>query len=48
MHVKKLKMRALDNVLRENNIKNVDLIKMDVQGAELLVLKGAPKTVKNA
>lgn len=31
----------------ENNIKNIDFIHMDVQGAELLVLKGAENFIDN-
>lgn len=49
-HTKKktitVKARKLDNVLKDEEIKKVDLIKIDVEGAELLVLKGAEKTLK--
>lgn len=38
---------TLDNWCNLNNIKNVDLIWMDVQGAELRVLNGAKQTLKN-
>lgn len=38
--------RKLDNVLKDEGIDKVDIIKIDVQGADLLVLKGAEKTLK--
>jgi len=37
----------LDNVLRRRGISNVDFIKMDVEGAELSVLKGAAHLLRN-
>lgn len=36
---------SLDSVLRENSIERVDVIKMDVQGAEELVLRGASRVL---
>jgi FkbM family methyltransferase len=39
---------TLDQVLRKAHIDRVDLIKMDVQGAEELVLRGARNTVTSA
>jgi FkbM family methyltransferase len=44
--VKKMKSRTLDNLLAQKSIQEVDLLKMDVQGAELVVLDGAKKTLK--
>jgi FkbM family methyltransferase len=41
-----VRTRTLDNVLREASIKNIDLMKIDVEGADLLVLKGAQHTLK--
>uniref|UniRef100_A0A7S0RJF6 Methyltransferase FkbM domain-containing protein n=1 Tax=Pyramimonas obovata TaxID=1411642 RepID=A0A7S0RJF6_9CHLO len=42
----KTRMRTLDNVLAEHNHTGpVDLLKIDTQGAEILVLKGAKRTL---
>ena len=38
--------KRLDTVLQENKISEVDLIKIDVEGSELQVLKGATETIK--
>ena len=45
-YVVKLPMNTLQNVINKNNIKNIDFIKMDVQGSELNILKGSPKLLK--
>lgn len=47
--VKKYNVRAstIDNQVKELNIKHVDFIKIDVEGNELKVLKGAIKTIKD-
>ena len=37
--------KKLDNVVQEEGISSIDIIKIDVQGADLLVLKGARKTL---
>lgn len=42
----KIRTRALDNVLNETGIEKVDIIKIDVEGAELEVLKGLNMTLK--
>lgn len=39
----KVKMTTLDNYIEENNIGRVGLIKIDIEGAELLCFKGAEK-----
>lgn len=42
------KTRSLDSVVSENNFPYADLIKIDVQGAELDVIKGASNVLSNA
>lgn len=39
---------TLDNVLKELGIESVDLIKIDVEGAEIEVLEGAKETLKQS
>ena len=39
---------SLDQFIEENDVTSVDFIKIDVQGAEGDIFKGAPKTLKNA
>lgn len=41
-------VRKLDDVLSQLKIKKVDLIKIDVEGAEVNVLKGSLKTLKKS
>lgn len=45
-NVYKVRARPLDDVIRETGVSRVDVIKIDVEGAELLVLKGAPRTLE--
>ena len=42
----KVNVEILDKYVEENNINQVDFIKCDVEGAELLVLQGAKVTLK--
>ena len=42
----KIEVDTLDNIIKENKIKDVKLIKIDVEGAEAEVLMGAEKTLK--
>lgn len=44
---RRVQARALDNVLAERGIEHVDLIKVDVEGAEYEVLKGLENTLIN-
>lgn len=44
----KKEIRTLDNFTNENNIPYPDFIKIDTQGAELDILKGATNCMKNA
>ena len=39
--------RTLDSILEERNCKHVDLLKIDVEGFEVMVLKGAYQTLLN-
>lgn len=40
-------VHKLDDVLDELNIRHVDIIKIDVEGSEILVLRGAERTLRN-
>ena len=41
-----LPVKRLDDLIEEQKLERVDLIKIDVEGAEVEVLKGAMKTIK--
>lgn len=41
------KMTTLDNFAKNEGIKNIDFLNIDVEGAELVVLKGAKSLLKN-
>ena len=45
---KSLKVRTttLDNYIRERKIEKVDFIKIDAEGAEREIIKGAEKTIR--
>lgn len=47
-HRKRLITKTLDSVVAERNFPAPDLIKIDVQGAEIDVLRGATETLKTA
>jgi FkbM family methyltransferase len=41
----KVRTRPLDDIVRESGVTRVDAIKIDVEGAEYVVLKGAQQTL---
>ena len=41
----KVRARPLDDIVRESGVSRVDVIKIDVEGAEYLVLKGSQQTM---
>jgi len=45
--IQRVKIKKLDDYIQKNNIDKVDLLKIDTQGYEDKVLKGAEKTIKN-
>lgn len=47
-HKRTVKTKTLDTVVLENGFPLPDLIKMDIQGAELDVLRGAPRCLQHA
>jgi FkbM family methyltransferase len=44
-HTYKVRARPLDDIIRESGVTRVDAIKIDVEGAEYLVLKGSQQTL---
>ena len=42
-----VQVKTLDSLLEELNVKKVDIIKIDTEGSEISILKGAEKTLKN-
>lgn len=42
-----VQVKTLDKLLEELNIKKIDMIKIDAEGTEMPILKGAQKTLKN-
>jgi FkbM family methyltransferase len=38
---------TLDNFVKKNKIKSIDLLKIDIEGSEHLMLQGAKKTLRN-
>lgn len=47
-NVKRAIAKTLDTVLKQNDFPAADFLKLDVQGHELEVLKGAPNTLRSA
>jgi len=48
INIRKLSMRTLDSIVIENNLPKPDFVKIDTQGAELLILEGGYATISNA
>lgn len=46
VHSVNVKVRKLDTIVKELNIERIDFLKIDVEGAEFYVLKGALNTLK--
>ncbi len=44
-HEERVALRTLDSVCRENDINQIDLLKIDVEGSELAVLRGASEMI---
>ena len=40
-----VRARPLDDIVADTGVSRVDVVKIDVEGAEMLVLKGAAKTL---
>jgi len=43
----KVKVKTMDNMVEELGLNKIDVIKIDAEGAEMLVLEGSKKTLKN-
>lgn len=41
----KIKLKKLDDIVTKHNLKEVNLIKLDLQGAEIFAIEGAEKTI---
>ena len=44
---KTIKSNTLDNICKKNKISHIDVLKLDVQGSELDILKGSTSILKN-
>lgn len=43
---KKIKTDTIDNIVRKENIKKIDFIKIDTEGCEYFIIKGGEKTIR--
>ena len=41
-----VEVTSVDEFVKNNSVKKIDILKMDIQGGELMALKGAAKTLK--
>jgi len=41
-------LKRLDDLIEEEGLKKIDIIKLDIEGAEFLALEGAPKTLRTS
>jgi FkbM family methyltransferase len=46
-HVNKIEITSIDDFICENNITKIDVLKIDTEGADYLVLKGAQKILQS-
>jgi FkbM family methyltransferase len=47
-YIEKRQMKRLDTMVDDNTLPLPDFIKLDTQGSEILILKGAPRCMQNA
>lgn len=40
-----IKTKSIDDLVKEEGLEKVDFIKMDIEGSELVALKGAKRTI---
>lgn len=45
-HQFNVKSKSIDSFIKEENLNKIDFIKLDVEGAELPILKGAEETIR--
>lgn len=48
LEIRTVQMKTLDTIISDNKINNVDFIKLDIQGAELLALEGGKNVLSSA
>ena len=45
-NIENVKVETIDNYFKNSNLNKIDLLKIDTQGYEAMILKGAKKTIK--